>query len=174
MGEVCTAACGSLLCRPVSPAPEAAGFSPDSNSPLAAGGASSRSWAGRAPRQPQEAGGQTVRGLQGVGHPKASVPAPRVTVPAVGHGRGTAAGCTAPRQPGQTGCAVTPISRRAELRLPSLQTHPPFSFWLHPRHMEVPRPGMESERQLQQCWIQSLLCQSGSSSLLLLYFIIIF
>ena len=27
---------------------------------------------------------------------------------------------------------------------------PLFSFWLHPRHMEVPRPGIKSKLQLQQ------------------------
>lgn len=44
-----------------------------------------------------------------------------------------------------------------------------FLFWLHLQHIEVPKPGTESELQLQpisqlwQCWIPNLLHHSGNS-----------
>ena len=51
-----------------------------------------------------------------------------------------------------------------------------FSFLAAQQHMKVPRPGTESETQvqpvpqLQQCWILNLLCNSGNSSLLFFFF----
>ena len=43
-------------------------------------------------------------------------------------------------------------------------------FWLHPQHMEIPRPGIESELplqpmpQLRLCWILNPLFHSGNST----------
>ena len=39
-----------------------------------------------------------------------------------------------------------------------------FFFFLHPWHMEVPRPGIESEPQLQQHWILNPLSQEGGQT----------
>ena len=38
-----------------------------------------------------------------------------------------------------------------------------FFFWLYLRHMEIPRPGIKSELQLQQCQILNPLQLSGIS-----------
>lgn len=45
-----------------------------------------------------------------------------------------------------------------------------FLFWPHLRHMKVPRPGVKSELQPQQCLILNPLCHSRNSFLFFFFF----